>query len=96
MDYNAIPRLRFEIEGIKSQITAHLGLHGSELGDAINKEIDKAVKSYDFEGQVRHVVYTCLTNKIREYFETGDGKLLIESAIKESLDKIFSGNHNAR
>jgi hypothetical protein len=43
MNYEAVPVIRLEIEGMKHSILQHLGVVGSELGKNLEGEIEKAL-----------------------------------------------------
>lgn len=85
MDYKAMPILRMEVEGMKASILTHLGAMGSELGDALSAEIDKAIANYDWQGEVTRIVHSALTEKITEYFSWGDGSKAVRAAVEDGF-----------
>jgi hypothetical protein len=85
MKYEAIPRLRLEVESLKHSIIAHMGVSESELGEALSTEIDKALASYDWQGQVSRIVHAELTKRIEDYFKFGDGHSAIKDAVGEGF-----------
>ena len=89
MDFNEIPTLRFEISGIKSSILAHLGIRGSELGAAVDAEIERAVASYPWEDEVCKIVHEGISAAIKGHFVYGAGRKQIDDAIKEGLEKLI-------
>jgi len=88
MKYEAIPRLRLEVESLKHSIIAHMGASESELGEALSVEIDKALASYDWQGQVSRVVHAELTKRIEDYFKFGDGYAAVKSAVEEGFAAV--------
>ena len=89
MKLESVPTLRIETERMKSSILAHLGVVGSELGEALSVEIDKAVASYPWEEQVRTIVHATLTQEIDSYFKYGEGRDKVAMAVKEGFDKVL-------
>lgn len=87
MDSNFMPIIRLEVEGMKSQIMAALGTRGSELGELIEAEIDQAINSFDFAGQVKVAVHNGLHTAIHNYFERGDGYRMLQDAAKSLIEK---------
>ena len=88
MDFNAIPTLRFEIDGIKSSIVAHLGIHGSDLGKAVDAEIERSVAAYPWEAKVRDIVHKAISEAIESHFMYGAGRKQIDEAIKAGFEKL--------
>lgn len=92
MKYEAIPLLKLTVENMKHQIISHLGIHGSELGKALDKEISRAVELFPWEEKVTEIVFDALNNHIENFFRYGKGSIAIQEAVeegfKESLNKI--------
>ena len=88
MDFNAIPTLRFEIDGIKSSIIAHLGIHGSDLGKAVDAEVERAVESYPWEAKVCDIVHKAISEAIESHFMYGAGRKQIDEAIKAGFAEV--------
>jgi len=88
MDFKTVPTLRFEIEGIKSSIIAHLGIRGSELGAAVDAEIERSVASYPWEDKVCDIVHKAISEAIENHFMYGAGRKQINEAIKAGFEKI--------
>ena len=85
MDYKAMPILRMEVEGMKAAILTHLGARGSELGDALSAEIDKAIAEYDWQGELKRIVHETLSQKIQEYFSWGEGAKAVRAAVENGF-----------
>lgn len=85
MNFEAMPILRMQIEGMKSAIVTHLGARGSELGEAMAEQVDKVIADYDWEGEVRRIVKATLTDKIQYYFKYGDGAKAVQDAVSEGF-----------
>jgi hypothetical protein len=85
MNYEAMPRIRLEVEQMKSAIIFHLGVHGSELGELLDKEITGAINSYPWGSEVTRIVHTALKDKIEWYFKYGKGAKAVEEAVEEGF-----------
>lgn len=81
MNIEAMPIMKVEIERLKHSIVSMIGARNSELGDYISAEMDKAINSYDWEGQVKTIVHDVINDRIKSYFSYGDGYHAIKSAI---------------
>lgn len=86
MNYEAMPILRMEVEGMKAAIMTHLGVRGSELGQELSKAVDKAVAGFDWDGEVKRIVEASLRLKIESYFSYGGkGAKAVEAAVDEAF-----------
>ena len=90
MNYEAMPKIRLEVESMKASIIAHLGARGSELGEQLDAEITRAIDSYDWQGKVSSIVHAALDEKIASYFKYGDGAKAVEDAISEGFKAVMS------
>jgi len=88
MNIEALPQLRLEIEHLKYTILAQLGLRGSELGECLSKEVDKAINSYPWERKVQEVTHAAITSHIEHYFKYGNGSRAIKSAVEEGFRNV--------
>ena len=88
MNSTAMPILRMEVEGMKAAIMSHLGIHGSELGEALSREVDKAIAEYDWLGEVKRITHAVLTDRIHSYFKYGEGAKAVEKAVAEGFDAV--------
>ena len=88
MNFDAIPRLRLEIEGIKHSIIAHIGAMDSELGDALSVEINKAVENYPWEQEVMSIVHDKIRAEISSYFKYGAGAKSINEAVDDGFKRV--------
>lgn len=91
MNYDAIPVIRLEVQGMKAAIMAHMGAEGSELGTALSAEIDKAVANYPWQDRVNVQVTKIIDDAVSFYFR-GEGRRLIMNAVNENLEEQF--NHS--
>lgn len=94
MNHNAIPTLKLEVEGMKSAIITHLGVRGSELGDALDSEITKAVDSYPWQEAVFSIVHDAITKHIDVYFKYGKGKRAIVDAVDEGFKAVIDSTES--
>ena len=90
---DALPTLRINIEHIKQNIVSHLGACESELGDAIDKQIDIAIAQYDWEGEVSRITQCCIQESIESYFKYGDGSRVISASVRDAF-KDFNKDTN--
>lgn len=86
MNYEAMPAIRLEVEGMKASIMTHLGVMGSEMGEAIDGEVQRAVDSYPWKEKVSRIVNGAITEHIQGHFLFGAGA----TAIKQSVEEAFS------
>ena len=90
MRFEAIPTIKLEIQNMKSAIMTQLGLVGSDLGKTLSGEIDKAVASYDFQGEVTEIVHKAIRNHVEGYFKYGNGHSVISDAVESALENALS------
>ena len=88
MNASAIPIIKITVENMKAQVLSHLGLIGSELGDAIESEIEKAIELYPWEAQVKEIVHSAISSSIDGYFKYGDGASIIGDVVKNSFKNL--------
>ena len=87
MNANAIPVIRMDVEMMKSSILHHLGVVGSELGECLDAEIEKAVSSFPWQQRVDEIVHESIDSNIKAYFQYGDGSNAIKLVINEAISK---------
>lgn len=90
MNFESVPVIRLEIEHLKHTIVSALGARGSELADALEDEIEKAVKNYPIEQEVERIVRAQITDGIESYFRYGNGR----KTIDKTISAIFDGDSN--
>ena len=90
MDVQNVPIIKFELDRIRQQIKANLGTAGSELGEMIDKGIESAISSYDFDGKVIMIVHELITEEIDRFFKYGPGKTVVRETVEETLNKAFN------
>ncbi len=93
MDFEALPRLRLELDHMKSTIITHLGIHGSELSGKINEKIEEVIANYDFDGEISRIASNAITEAIEKEFTSGEGAKFIQNAINEAFRKMFFANN---
>ncbi len=91
MDYDAMPRLRIEVEHMRHSIISHIGASGSELGEALEGEITKALENYPWERQVKAIVHETLNSMIESYFKYGEGSKAVRAAVLEGFQVALEG-----
>ena len=88
MRSEAMPIIRLEVENLKHAIVTHMGCIGSELGDRIAAEVDKAVEQYPWESTVKKVVEQSIYKALERHFTYGRGFKAIEGAIEAALSDV--------
>lgn len=88
MDYRAMPILKFEIENLRHAVMSHMGVVGSEMGDAIEAQFKKAVDEFPWEATVRRLAFEAMTTAIENHFNYGAGRKAIDKAIDEALASL--------
>jgi hypothetical protein len=81
-----IPTVTIQIDRMKSCISNMLGIHGSELEDVINKQIDRALSNLDFSEMIEEVIREEVYASLKHFFTVGDGK----EAIRQSISLLNS------
>ena len=89
MNAESMPIIRLEIENMKQTIITALGLRGSELGEAVQVGIERAVKAYDFDAKVSQIVSDIITMDIDSFFRHGPGRAAIQSVVQNTLEDVF-------
>lgn len=85
MKFEAMPIIRIELEGIKQSIIQHIGAAGSEYGELVAEQLEKAILTYPWEDTVRRTTERCIDEAIENYFKCGDGA----KAIREAVNTAF-------
>jgi hypothetical protein len=89
MNFDSMPIVRLEIDRMKASIVHHLGVNGSQYGEALAAAIDNAVKSYDWDSQVKELTHKILEEKIADYFKYGNGAQAIREAVNAGFENIL-------
>lgn len=92
MDYEAMPKIRLEVEHMKHSIISHIGATGSELGEMMGAEITAAVDSYPWKEQVSKIVHDALEQHISDYFKYGTGREAIKVSVDAAFKEVMSPN----
>ena len=90
------PLIKLEIESMKHAILHHFNSYQQDLSNCVKKEIESAIKNFDFASEVRKAVHQVISGTIDQYFKWGDGSKLISSAMNEALNKTFNMKIDAR
>lgn len=88
MNFEAMPRIRIEVEQMKQAIICQMGVLNSELGDIIGNEISKAIEAYDWKKEVTNVVHNTLTEMVKSYFTFGEGYKAIKQAVENGFKEM--------
>jgi hypothetical protein len=86
-----LPIIGLDIKGMDAHLQSALGVKGSELGDAISQQIDKAIAEYPFEQKVSLYASQAIDSAISDYFNLyNHGGSQIYTAVFDFLaDKII-------
>lgn len=88
MKFEAIPTVRIELDGMKHAIVRHLGAAGSQLGEAIEEQIQRAIDTYPWEEQVVSITHDSITSAITHYFSYGEGSRAIRESVEAALKEV--------
>ena len=66
-----------------------LGASGSELGECIGDQIDKAVSEYDLEGEVKRIVDKSITESVERYMLHGAAKDAINTMVATAFANLI-------
>lgn len=91
MDFGAIPVIKLEVESMRHAILHHMGLAGSELGEHLSAEIQRAVNEYPWKERVDATVRQALDEAIDGFFRYGRGRQAINKAIDDALEHLNKG-----
>jgi len=86
MHSKGMPLIRIQVEHMKHAIIEHMGLVGSELGERIGEEVDKAIIAYKWEERIHGIVHNTLNTEIAHYFNYGKGNKIIKEAIAKGFE----------
>ena len=65
-------------------------LTGHDVSGQINDTLKNVIDKFDFEKEINPIAEEVLRDSIKKYFSYGGGRVLIESALNEALEKAFS------
>jgi len=88
-----MPRIRLTVENMKQGIIEAMGVRDSELGDVIEKGVDKALHDFPVEQETKVVVEEMVRSLIRNVVHSKVYPLLVEvaeKAVEERLRDLFS------
>ena len=86
MPLESYPIIKLEIDQMKYSIMHHFSAYQGELSKLVETEIERAIKGFDIESAVTDAVYSVIKESIDSYFSFGDGRKILNDAIKESLN----------
>ena len=85
---NDMPIIKLEVERMKHTIMSHLGAYNNEMGKAIEAQIERAIESYDWEGQVTRITHECIQERIQSYFKYGAGSRFIGECVDNAFKEL--------
>ena len=83
---NDLPIIKLELEGMKHSIMHHFASYNETISDAVEKQLDVAIESFDFKQAVTDATHVCIKAAIKNYFTWGAGHRLVGASVKEILD----------
>jgi hypothetical protein len=92
MDAHLIPRIRLQLEGMKDMIFQAMGVMGSEFGEVVEEEFQKALKSFDFQTEILNASHEAISDIIKYYFKYGEGRDVLRCSIDKALANLFNDN----
>ena len=89
MSSNLPPLVKLEIDQMKYSIMHYLHQHHENVEVEVERQIEKAIVAYDFEGMVQEAVWDAVTVAIKSYFKHGDGMSFVTQAVYAVLNEMF-------
>ena len=86
-----MPMIRLELDHMKQTIVASLAAHSQELSEYTEREIERAIQSFDFSTHVRSWVHGAISQALKNYFSYGEGWKTIQATVTDALDKALLG-----
>jgi hypothetical protein len=90
MNAGNIPTIRVNVEGLKAGIVQCLGVHGSELGELLDKQVQEAVDKYPWQEEVDSIVHSAISEKVKAYFSYGKGGTAVAESVEQALDAVLN------
>lgn len=81
--------VRIEVEHMKYTVMQYLNAFHKDIEEAVSREIEGALRTFDFEGAVRQAAHDVVRKTIANYFSYGPGYTAVSEAVNESLSKIL-------
>ena len=86
---NEYPIIRLELQRMKQSMLTHLGIYHQGISDQVERYMENAIQTFDFEMAVGSATHDAIEEVINEYFKWGEGRRVIKSAIEDSLNQMF-------
>lgn len=95
MVFESLPIIQVRLDFLSQKISHHLGIEGSELSEAIEKEIRKQFKEsvVYLEEEISEKIKTFINDRInyllKDFFEYGEGSIYLDKVITDSFNQII-------
>lgn len=85
-----IPRIRIELEGVKSVVSSMLTHHNSEINDLITKSIESQINAEWFVEHINVTVKNMLENAVTDMSSNWELRRAISNLVSSSVAKMIS------
>ena len=80
-----LPIIRLEMQQMKHTIITALTSHQLQINQYVDVTLQRAIDEFDYDSVVKQSVDEAITDAIKSYFKYGDGRKVIEAAVKQAL-----------
>lgn len=85
-----IPRIRIELEGVKSAVSSMLTHHNSEINDLITKSIESQINEEWFVEHINVTVKNMLENAVTDMSSNWELRQAISNLVSSTVAKMIS------
>lgn len=84
------PLVKLEVQEMKYQIMHYLQQHHADVEAEVERQIEHAIATYNFQARVTEAVHKAIDSTIQSYFGYGDGFAFVSNAVMETLNRLFA------
>lgn len=88
------PKIKIEIEGVRSSILHHFDVANNDLNKRILNTIEETLTLDYIDQQIKQVVFKCLTEAIDDVANNYQLKSAITTVVSDSITKILKEGAN--
>lgn len=90
MHSNSVPTIRISLDWMSQSIQTHIGAAGSDLGEAIERELRTQIEAFDFKFEVQRAVRDAICEALARFFRHGGaGCYAIEDSVDAALKPVI-------
>ena len=83
-----MPVIRLSVENMAQTFTQALAVYNEEIGQYVEKGIEQAIRTFDFDVFVRKEAHKALEKAIQSYFQYGEGARIMENIVSDAIAKM--------